>query len=337
MTTESVPHWITDVVSPPPPSNFIPKEYGWINKIPSLAKFIQDFIAEMETASYRKDADLVEIEFLERLSGQAWWTSHVEAYRENAKQRILDPATWNDNLKTHKEDIRRLGIKIGFKLTPDQIDDLDRESKQHGGYTDDELTREILTVTDLGAVDTDLGLQEDPFTGGLFNPSKMGSGTVSAQYDALLQLANDNWLTVDDTFKKKLKTWARDIIIGDMTIDEATNEIYNRISNGDVGGFLTPERIAELRNTGLTLEDEFSSQKEFVANIWELESSEVDNDWFKTNLSVSFGEDGEKTRLANRHDLKAAAYADPLYLKTKAYSDRSAGAMATLYRTFGAI
>ena len=326
----------TDDAAPPT----IPKEYGWINKIPSLAKFIQDFIAEMETASYRKDDALVEIEFLERLSGQAWWTSHVEAYRENAKQRILDPATWEDNLETHKEDIRRLGIQIGFELTLDQIDDLARESKQHGGYTDDELTREILTVTDLGAVDTELETkyqQEDPFTGGLFNPSKMGSGTVSAQYDALLQLANDNWLTVNDTYKEKLKIWARDIIIGDMTIDEATNEIYNKISTGEVGGVLTPERIAELRNSGLTLEDEFSSQKEFVANIWELESSEVDNDWFKTNLSVSFGEDGEKTRLANRHDLKAAAYADPLYLKTKAYSDRSAGAMATLYRTFGAI
>ena len=63
----------TDDAAPPT----IPKEYGWINKIPSLAKFIQDFIAEMETKPYRTDDALVEIEFLERLSGQAWWTSHV--------------------------------------------------------------------------------------------------------------------------------------------------------------------------------------------------------------------------------------------------------------------
>ena len=83
------------------------------------------------------------------------------------------------------------------------------------------------------------------------------------------------------------------------------------------------------------MEDEFADYRMQVSNIWEVPDQDVDTGWLKENLMVA--DDTGESRLANWHDIKAAAYGHSNYLKTKQYADRSAGATATLYKMFGAI
>ena len=291
---------------------------AWMLKVPELRKFIEGWIEKLQDPDYQIDPWLAEIEFEKELKATNWWNTHTEAWRTAEENRHTDQTTWDDNLETHKGDIQRLASSLGYPLDPAALDKLAWDSVHGGMFTNEELTREILSS----------GFQAS---------DELPSGAVKDEYDSFAALAQGNLLHLGDSLTEELRGWAHKVKMGEMPSGQVRELIYDRAASTGSYAFLGEDRWDKWERTGTTLSNFLQPVRDTVAGIWELSSNQVDleSDWFKENLVVTDAKGGE--RLAKNRDIRIAAMADEKYLQTGAYKTKQADFMASMYKTFGVI
>ena len=294
----------------------------WMANVPELDALINKWIKTLSDPNYTISEELALIDFEEELESTIWWSTHTEAWRTAEENRWRDNTTWEDNLETHKEYIAGLIARTGYHYTPEQLETLADKSLHgfEGGLTETQLLREI--YKDNYDVDKELP-----------------TGTLTGDYDSLLALAEGNLLPVTDMMKKNMKDWSYKIAMGEGTLAQAKESIYDIASTNGHYSFLGQDKWDKWERNGMTLTAFLDPLRQQVADIWEQDVSRIDmtSDFFKDNSVITDANDPTVQRLATNRDIKRAAMADQKYLNTSAYKKDEAETQASLLGMFGVI
>ena len=290
---------------------------GWYYKVPELRDFIDGWIKRLQDPDYEIDPYRAEDLFEAELRMQNWFTTHAEAWITAEQDRLSNPITWEDNLRTHSSDIQTIASNMGYAISEDEASTI-ADISIHGGYwTDAEIERYIL---DSQYYDRPSGERDLP-----------EFGSIRTEADYLNQVADGNLVDISG----RVDGWAHDIKSERMTREQAEQQIFQLARSGRFS-FLGDDRWDQWRSSGMTVRSFVEPLRQTVADTWELDLKEIplNHTFFNENLVTE--EDG-KERFANSREVKALAMKSPEYRKTAAYRKRMADFKLGIYKSWGVI
>ena len=293
----------------------------WMSNVPELEALINRWITTLSDPNYTISEELALIDFEEELESTTWWSTHTEAWRTAEENKWRDNTTWEDNLETHKEYIAGLIARTGYQYTEEQLETLADLSLHgfEGGLTETQLLRHIY---------------RDNYDA----TKELPTGELTGDYDSLLALAEGNLLPVTDMMKRNMKDWSYKIAMGEGTLAQAKEGIYDIASTNGHYSFLGQDKWDKWERNGMTLTAFLDPLRQQVADIWEQDISRIDmtSDFFKDNSVITNADTGDQ-RLATNGDIKRAAMADQKYLNTGANKKDESETQAGLLGMFGVI
>jgi hypothetical protein len=313
----------------PPPSSEIPDwdhifKLGWYYRVPELQGFIEKWIKKLEDPDYYIDPFTAEDQFEAELRAQSWFRDNEEAWTTAEQQRLESPATWEGNLATHANDIEIIASNMGYPITGAEAERIADISLHGGTWADAEIERYIL----------DTKYYEKP-TSERVDP---GAGSIRTQIDNLRWIANQNLVNIDND----VAGWAHDILSERMTVEQIKQQIQDRARSGRFS-FLGDEKWDSWFGSGTTVRSFTNDLREEVADIWELNTSEVplNHSFFNDNL-IQTADDGTESFITSKQ-LRTLAMQNPdgtvneQYKKTAKHQKRMADWKVGTYRMLGAI
>lgn len=291
---------------------------GWYYKVPELRDFIDEWIKKLQDPDYGIDPYMAEDLFEAKLRMQDWFTLNAEAWTTAEQDRLSNPITWEDNLKTHSSYIQTTASNCGYAISEDEANTI-ADISIHGGYwTEAEIERYILDSRYYDRPSSERDLPE--------------FGSIRTEADYLNQIADGNLVDISD----RVDGWAHDIKSERMTREQAEQQIFQLARSGRFS-FLGDDRWDQWKSSGMTVRSFVEPLRQTCANTWELDLKEVplNHTFFNENLVLT-EEDG-KERFANSREVEALAMKSPEYRKTAAYRKRMADFKLGIYKSWGVI
>jgi hypothetical protein len=288
--------------------------------VPELNTLINKWIATLSAPDYELSQSAALHLFEQELEATTWWSTHTEAWRTADEERWSDETTWDGNFATHKAHIEDLIARTGYQYTQEQVDNLTETSLYGfaGGLTDNQIFEKIYEK------------KFDPL-------QELPTGTLTDNYDSLVALAEGNLLSLSPEQKQAMRSWSKKIAMGDATLTQAEESIYDIASSVGHYAFLGQDRWDKWQRNGMTLTAFLDPLRETLATTWEQDASRKDmtSDFFKANSVIT--DEHDVQRLATNRDMKRAAMADQKYLNTGKYLKEEAETQGGLLKMFGAI
>jgi hypothetical protein len=290
--------------------------------VPELNALIEKWITTLSDPNYELSQSAALHLFEQELEATTWWGDNTEAWRTAEEQKWSDRTTWDGNVATHKAHIEDLIARTGYQYTQDQVDNLTDLSLHGfaGGLTDNQIFEKIYEKK--------------------FDPSQeLPTGTLTDNYDSLVALAEGNLLSLSPAQKQAIRGWSKDIAMGDATLAQAEESIYDIASSVGHYSFLGQDKWDKWQRNGMTLTAFLDPLRQTLATTWEQDASRIDmtSDFFKDNSVITDVNDPTVQRLATNRDMKRAAMADQKYLNTGKYLKDEAETQGGLLKMFGAI
>lgn len=147
-------------------------------------------------------------QFVAKLQATKWFRTHGEAARQLYALKTSDPATWNQRVRTARDQVLTLARQLGAGLSSANIKQI-AEQALGLGWSDDQIKN---------ALNKFITVQKD----GTFR------GNAATVQQQILQLSQDYGY---DPQTKTMGEWVRGIMSGAMSVDQVKNALINHAAS----------------------------------------------------------------------------------------------------------